>query len=100
MNNLKAEPPASANAKLLNEFTYQINMRKDIYQYNNFLSLYSQYACLSNPQVVTAMQNCQIENAKTSIKNSFHINQLLPELFDEKVGLIYNFEKSYHLLLN
>ena len=87
----------------------QFNMRKDFYQYNNFLSLYNQYLANMNSQVVATVNademmqqslSCQMENSGSSNvvqqiqrtknkhngikKNSFHINQLLPELFNDE----------------
>jgi hypothetical protein len=77
---------------LLNELTYQqLNMRKDLYHYNNFFNLYNQY--LINPQLTNTLY--QAESAKKqqrTIKNnnSFHINQILPELFDQETVPIKN----------
>ena len=85
MNNLKSELIKTSSDQaglLLNE----LNMRKDFYHYNSFFNLYNQY--LANPQVTNTIHNCQMESVKhqqrTTKNNSFHINQILPELFDQE----------------
>jgi len=77
---------------LLNGLAYQqLNMRNDLYHYNSFLNLYNQY--LNNSQMTNMLHNYQIESVKhqrqiIKSNNSFHINQILPELFDEETVTI------------
>ena len=81
MNNLKEK----LNENLINELNYQLNIRRDYLQLNNNLfGLYNHYAYMSqqNGSPISLTNNSKQQNV-TSVKKSFHINQLLPELFNE-----------------
>ena len=103
MNNLIGELKQFTNSNPLKEFTYHLNMKKNgdlSSQYNSFLSLYNQYAYLGQ-----FLGNVKHENKMTSpsSRNSFHINQLCPELFADdmstKVSSIYFLSLYYSFQL-
>ena len=81
MNNLKEK----LNDNLINELNYQLNIRRDYHQLNNnLLGLYNHYAYMSQQNgTPMSLVNSNKQQNVTSVKKSFHINQLLPELFNE-----------------
>lgn len=88
MNNLKTELKhlSTNQSDPIRDFPYhQMSMKKNIdslsSQYSNFLNLYNQYAYLGHFFGNNNSNKSESKEINIGSKNSFHINQLCPELF-------------------